>query len=359
MGKSNLWEKTAEAIETQRVKIARAAVAEQYKRQPEIWESFGDQGRKLSERDAEYHLPFLSEALSSLEPRIWNDYVEWVQGLFANLDFPPEVLPVMIDSFQKAIQKTLPSEQAACASEILEKSRTQLTLNPEVKKSHLDIQSPLHALTGSYLDLLLKGERHKASQMILAAAEDGIPIRDIYLEVFQTAQREIGRLWYTGEISVAHEHYASATTQFIMAQLYPYVLSSGKNNRRLVSACAQGELHEIGLRIVTDFFEIEGWDTYYLGANQPVTGVVQVLEEFQTDVLAISASMIFHRRYVSQVIEGVKAAFPQDSIKIIVGGNLFNHYPDLCKKMGADGYAHDAQDAVKLVNTLLTTKTPE
>jgi methanogenic corrinoid protein MtbC1 len=357
MGKSYLWEQTAASIESQSTAIAKAAVAEQYQRQPEIWEKYGDKGRQLSERDAAYHLPFLCEALAGFEPRIWNEYVEWLQGLFANLKFPSEVLPAMITSFQKTLQEMLPSEQADCVHDILEKSLSHISVQSQVPKTHIDPTNPHVGLARAYLNFLLDGDRQQASRLIRDAAESGTPVRDIYLDVFQSAQREIGRLWYAGEINVAQEHYASAATQFIMAQLYPYVFSSEKINRRLVAACAQGELHEIGLRMVTDFFEIEGWDTYYLGANQPVSGLIQTLSMYETDVLAISASMMFHRRYVAEVIQQTKESGVGDSLRIIVGGYLFNQFPEMYKDLGADGYAHDAQDAIELVDSLLPKET--
>ena len=45
----------------------------------------------------------------------------------------------------------------------------------------------------------------------------------------------------------------------------------------MVATCIGGELHEIGIRMVADFFEMEGWDTYYLGANTPADAVVAEL----------------------------------------------------------------------------------
>ena len=87
--------------------------------------------------------------------------------------------------------------------------------------------------------------------------EQGTPARDIYLQVFQPAQREVGRLGQTNRISVALEHYVTAATQPIMSQLYPRIFSPEKTGRRLIATCVGGELHEIGVRMVADFFEMD------------------------------------------------------------------------------------------------------
>ena len=102
-------------------------------------------------------------------------------------------------------------------------------------------------------------------------------MRDVYLHVFQRSQYEIGRLWQSNQISVAQEHLCTAATQLIMSQLYPFIFGTERRNRRVVAACVGGDLHEIGIRMVADFFEMDGWDTFYLGANVPITDIVQTV----------------------------------------------------------------------------------
>ena len=77
------------------------------------------------------------------------------------------------------------------------------------------------------------------------------------------------RYWQMNRLTVAQEHYCTAATQMIMSQLYPYIFEGERNGRVLVATCVAENLHEIGVRMVTDFFEMDGWDTFYLGANVP------------------------------------------------------------------------------------------
>jgi len=67
-------------------------------------------------------------------------------------------------------------------------------------------------------------------------------VRDVYLNVFQRSQHEIGRLWQMNQITVAQEHYCTAATQWIMVQLYPYVFGTERIGRRLVAAETGGQL---------------------------------------------------------------------------------------------------------------------
>ena len=197
-----------------------------------------------------------------------------------------------------------------------------------------------------YLDSLLKADRMAASQVITKAVEEGTSIKDIYLSIFQASQHEIGRLWQTGRINVAQEHYCTAATQVIMSQLYPYVFRTPKNGHRMVATCVNGELHELGIRMVADFFEMDGWDTYYLGANTPTKSLLESLGQFEAELLCISATINYNISALADLVTAVRKSADASRLKIMVGGRPFDLAPDLWGKIGADGSAADAREAI-------------
>jgi methanogenic corrinoid protein MtbC1 len=208
-------------------------------------------------------------------------------------------------------------------------------------------------LAERYLELLLAGNRDRAVELILSKVEDGTSIPEIYLDVFQPAQREIGRLWEVNQITVAQEHYCSAATQLIMSILYPRFLGTGSSGPGLLATCVSGELHEIGIRMVSDFFEMAGWNTYYLGASTPPGDIIQALTSRQSKVLAISATITYHIPRVIELIEAVRSSPIGKGLLILVGGRPFLISPGLWEKVGADGFAEDARQAVVTASRLL------
>jgi methanogenic corrinoid protein MtbC1 len=208
-------------------------------------------------------------------------------------------------------------------------------------------------LARQYLELLLQGRRTEASDLILGEVRSGMPVKDVYLHVFQPAQYEVGRLWQCNRISVAQEHYCTALTQLIMSQLYSRIFSHEKGNFRLVAACVGGELHEIGIRMVADFFEMDGWDTYYLGTGASTEQVLKAIQERQADLFCVSATMTFHLDLVVPLVRAARASNPSEKLKIMVGGAPFIKAPELWRQIGADGTAADAQEAVAVGNQLV------
>jgi methanogenic corrinoid protein MtbC1 len=341
----------SETIRTKRDVLAEKAVARQYALKPERWKPYGSVGREKSVRDVGYHLSYLSESIAASDPGLFVEYIKWARVLFAELCFSEDVLPTTLACIGDVLEEALSAEMMDVARPSIQAGLQQARSAHRPVPSFLTADQALSTLAQRYLDDLLHGKRHVASQRIVDAVDQGTPVRDIYLQVFQPAQREVGRLWQTNQISVALEHYVTAATQLIMSQLYPRIFSTEKSGRRLVATCVGGELHEIGVRMVADFFEMEGWDTTYLGANTPAAGVLQMLADRKADVLAISATMTPHISAVAEMISRVRAS-DVGQVRILVGGYPFNLSPDLWRRVGADAYAQDAQQAVLVANQL-------
>ena len=112
-------------------------------------------------------------------------------------------------------------------------------------------------------------------------------------------------------------------------------------------------MHEMGPRMVSDFLEMEGWNTTYLGANVPVSALVRILEERRPDLLALSATMTYHLQVVRRAISDVRRKFTSEQLTIVVGGYAFRNSPEIWSEIGADGFATNAREMISLVNTLV------
>ena len=115
---------------------------------------------------------------------------------------------------------------------------------------------------------------------------------------------------------------------------------------------------QVGVRMVCDLFEMDGWDTYYLGANTPAESIIKAVDDQRADVLGVSVTMTFHAHILADLIGQVRTA-SNEQVKLLVGGYPFNVAPDLWKKVGADGYAPNAQTAISKANEQIADKEEE
>ncbi|HEV2762626.1 MAG TPA: cobalamin-dependent protein [Pyrinomonadaceae bacterium] len=349
---SELHKSAARLILSECASLAEAVTARQYEAQPELAARYGEAGRAKCLQDAGYHFSYLADAVASASPSLFSDYVGWAKVMLGARNIPAADLARNLALMQEVVRQRLPPEASAVVDEYFDAGLRRLPASPPTLPTLLADAAPHADLARQYLRLLLGGERHAAGRLILEAVGSGVPVREVYLHVFQTSQREIGRLWQMNQVSVAQEHYCTAATQLIMAQLYPHIFRTEKNGRKLVATSIAGELHEIGARIVADFCEMEGWDTYYLGANSPTPAVLQSLAERGADVLAVSATMTFHVRAVEELVAAMRASGELRGVKVLVGGYPFNVEPELWERVGADAYAADASEAVAALERL-------
>ena len=338
-------------IDRRRETIARAAVALHFQRRPDWSARFGERGHVKCLEDARYHLSFLSEAVAAGRADLFVDYARWVAVRLQSLGIGTDDVRENLDCVAAALRDEL-GERADDARRYLREAIDALAGDVTTPSCFLPPQGGLGELARRYLELLLAGDRHAASRLVIDAVESGTPVRDVYLGVLQSVQYEIGRLWQTNRLSVAEEHYCTAVTQFVISSLYPHVFTTERIGRTFVGACVAGDLHEVGLRMVSDFLEMAGWDTFHLGANTPTSGIIDTVKRRGAHVLGLSATMTFHVGVLRQVVEAVRAEIRRPDLRIVVGGYPFRISPDLWRRVGADGTAPDAAVALDLVSSL-------
>ncbi|MEI7434801.1 MAG: cobalamin-dependent protein [Methanomicrobiales archaeon] len=338
--------------------IAQKAYESYEQRYPDIINGYNAYQKARTLEDFSYHIQYIGESLAVSDAAILIDYAKWANVLLSSLGLPKNCLSSGLEVLMEVLDRELPEEQSRKSHEYIEQCLLMLTKAPTTVPSFITDDNPLRQVANEYLTLLLHGDRAKAHDLVMDLVNSGTPVRDVYLLIFQPVLRETGRLWQMQEISVAQEHYITASTQQILAQFYHLFIAGNKKivkrGRTVIAACVSGELHEVGMRIVADFLEMDGWDTYYIGSNSPSNSVIQAVRERKVSIVAISSTMSFHIPQVYSLIKALRSSPDTKEVAIIIGGYPFNIMPDLWKKVEADAYAPSAEAAVSLADWLIS-----
>ncbi len=326
-------------------------------RYPHIINAYNDYQKARTLEDFTYHIRYLEESLAVSDAAILIDYTKWAKVLLSSLGLPENCLSSSLVVLRDVIDEDQSIENSKIAHDYIEKCLLILKDAPKVVPSFITDENPLKIVAHEYLDsLLLNADRVKAHDISVDLVNKGIMVREVYLQVFQPVLYEVGRLWQMQKISVAQEHYVTASTQQILAHFYLKFIVGNKDivkqNKTLVTTCVSDELHEVGIRMVADFFELDGWNSYYIGANSPLMSIIQTIRERNAIVVAISSTMSYNLPHVHSLIRAIRESPETQNVKIIIGGYPFNIMPDLWKKVGANGYAKNAEDAVYQANEL-------
>ena len=193
----------------------------------------------------------------------------------------------------------------------------------------------------------MAGDEATARKLVLDKVAAGAPLSDVLLHVIEPAQVEIGRLWQINRIDVGQEHFATAVSQDLMAELTGRLMPNGDTGT-VIAACVEGELHDTGLRVVNALLQMSGWNSHYLGANTPKLAIHKAVRRIQPEVLALSVTTPYLAWRAAEVIADLRADPETAGVKVLVGGYPFHVSPSLAKWIGADGTARNAEDVVLL-----------
>lgn len=204
----------------------------------------------------------------------------------------------------------------------------------------------------AYLDAVLEADHRQAVTLIRDYIEDGTPIDEVLVDVLEATQREVGRLWQRGRISWVTEHYCTAVTQRALSEVYTRLFVGRTQDLRLLAVHAPGDGHRLGLRMIVDLLEHEGWTTTYVGDPVDAELLPDLLSGSGGDVLAISASMPGQIEVVRKMIDAVRRDHRTRGVPVVVGGRPFALDPALATAVRADGTAADVRSASALCRRL-------
>lgn len=207
----------------------------------------------------------------------------------------------------------------------------------------------LTEIAAAYLHALRAGDQVAALVLIREALTVGFKLCDLYRDVLQPALYEIGQRWEHRLIDVADEHRATAITWSVMEQCAAREKPLPSGPPLILATCVGPELHDLGLRMISDCLEIAGWHTLYLGSNMPLDAIVTLAVRARVTVVAASVTLGPHTLAVRDLAWALRASAIGSTVKLLVGGAPFNRLPDLWRQVGADGMARDAVEAVAWV----------
>ncbi|MBU6392931.1 MAG: corrinoid protein [Planctomycetes bacterium] len=145
--------------------------------------------------------------------------------------------------------------------------------------------------------------------------------------------------------------------------LRPYLPKEDSHNRKkAVIGVVKGDTHDIGKNLVKIMMDNAGFEMHDLGKNVPYAKLVDTAGKINADLVCLSTLMTTTMDGMQVVIEDLKKA--GITSRVMVGGGPIS--PGFAKNIGADGYARNAAEAVKVAKSLfqdihlpLTFKTPE
>ena len=119
----------------------------------------------------------------------------------------------------------------------------------------------------------------------------------------------------------------------------------------VVIGTVEGDIHDLGLRIVASMLRANGFRVYDIGCDAHTLNFIEKAKEVRADIIAASSLMTTTMPFMKDLIEALETSGIRGQYKVMVGGGPVTE--ELAKAIGADGYGKDAAEAVQVAKELV------
>lgn len=188
---------------------------------------------------------------------------------------------------------------------------------------------------------LQEENKEKALNICLTALEEKkIYVVELYENLLTSALNSIIDEFPHDEDLIWREHVRSGIIRSIVEAAYPYVLEErdalgGKDKGNVIVMCPAYEDHDLGARMIADFFTIAGYKSTFIGAKTPINTILKAVEMVSPQYLCISVTNYYNLISTKKTVESIKSSRDED-ITILVGGSAFKSNPHAVEEVGGD-----------------------
>ena len=233
-----------------------------------------------------------------------------------------------------------------------------LTVVKKETKNEPDLTSDKIAKAETELDsekalyqAVLKGKKREIVDRTQDVLDSGKQPKEILDDILLPAIQDVGELFDSGKYFLPQLISSAEAMKKSIEYLEPMLQDHNATEEMptVLIATVEGDIHDIGKNLVALMLKNYGFRVIDLGKDVKGEAIIEAAKEHKASVIALSALMTTTMLQMKQIIELKQKE--QLDVKVIIGGAVITQ--DYADEIGADGYAKDAQEAVKLTQRLL------
>src|SRR5439155_21999757 len=149
---------------------------------------------------------------------------------------------------------------------------------------------------------------------------------------------------------------ATRLNRTLTDQLCAQLVRKNSNGKKVLIFCGDDEPEELGGQICSDLFECDGWNVRFAGGGVPQDEVLKLIGDVRPHRLVMFGTLPSGVPLVRQLIDYLREINSCPEMQIMCCGGIYKRAEGLAEEIGADLYAPDAGEAVKVANAHPTKK---
>ena len=201
---------------------------------------------------------------------------------------------------------------------------------------------------------VVKGNKSSIVENVKKELESGKDPQTIIDEDLIPAVNKVGELFEQKKYFLPQLIAGATAMDLAIEYITPllHIEENAKPKGTVIMATVEGDIHDIGKNLVVLMLKNYGYKVVDLGKDVPLDKIIAAAKEEHADIIGLSALMTTTMMRMKDAVEYVRAN--NLPYKVIIGGAVVSQ--NFADEIGADGYSKDANEAVKLVDKLLTDK---
>jgi corrinoid protein of di/trimethylamine methyltransferase len=202
---------------------------------------------------------------------------------------------------------------------------------------------------------LIVADRDLALAATNRLIDSGVDPKIVLEEGMAVAMFDLGEMWKRGEVFLPEVVASAEVFKQCNAIVEPVLLAQkdpdAEANVLVVLATVKGDLHDLGKNMVGAMLRTSGFDVMDLGKDVNADRIMETIREHAPQIVGLSALLTTTVPYQETVIKKLVAEGLREQVKVMVGGAPVT--PEWAEKIGADGYANNAPEAVEIARKLV------
>ncbi|MCC7204521.1 MAG: cobalamin-dependent protein [Phycisphaeraceae bacterium] len=201
-----------------------------------------------------------------------------------------------------------------------------------------------------FFNTLIGGQRDAARQMVDQLLEADCPAETILSQLFWPTLEHIQNLHRNDQLADLAHHYATRLLRTLTDQMQMRLTQGERRGRRLLLVCGPDEPEELAGQMAADLLEADGYDVFFAGGGIANDEIIAQLGELQADLLVVFGALPSTVPFTRLLIDHLHEIGICPNLQIAVGGGVFNRAEGLAEEIGADLWARDPEEMVRVIN---------
>ncbi len=245
------------------------------------------------------------------------------------------------------------SQIASAGTDQLRQMVDAISIEPVVGRRTLPVVHADTDFVGECLDSIRRLDTQALEEHLRAASIE-LGSQGVLQKLAAPLAQRIGELWQGGEITAAHEHFASAVLRVFLGNLSrPFSLPATAPT--VIVATPSGQLHELGAVLVAAAASAHGWRVTYLGVSLPAAEIAGAAIKNRAKAVALSLVYPSDDPNIPGELDALRRFLPS-SVKVIVGGRATRAYATAIDRSGGTR-ASSIEDIYAILDSIRDSNT--